>query len=231
MASTGRTIQIEALLERVPLLSRLDDAHRQALCRLFVPASADAGEMILLQGEPVRSFLILCRGEMVAIRRSPEGRERVVAVLKPGMHFGLAEMITNAGSAVTLRAEKPSLLAVLNHDAFRREVLAQPALCFALMQTMARTIFRLVRELDSATFESVPRRLARTLRVLADAEGVPTAEGLTVFQAPTHQDLANLIGASRETVTRALAQMRRDGLIDVGYRQITVKDRQGLKDL
>lgn len=146
------------------------------------------------------------------------------------MHFGLAEMITGEGSAVAVRAEKPSVLGVLSKEAFRREVLADPALCYALMQTMARSIFRLVRELDHATFESVPQRLARCLLAVARHSGIRADRGIQLLPAPTHHELANLVGASRETVTRALGKMKKAGLIDLGYKRITILDQDRLQE-
>jgi CRP-like cAMP-binding protein len=137
-------------------------------------------------------------------------------------------MITGTGSAATLRAESASTLAVLNHSSFRRKVLSDPDLSYALMQTMARSIFRLVRELEYTTFESVPQRLARTLSALVSSQGIASSEGIQILHAPTHQDLANLVGASRETVTRTLAKMQADGLLKIGYRRLTILDADGL---
>ena len=229
---TGKnTIRIATLVRRVPLFSHLAEPQLRTLSQLFVPARVKAGQVIHLQGSPVDNFIVVGTGELCMLRRSREGRERIVGILRPGTHFGLAEMITGAGAAGTLRAEKDSTLAVLNNAAFRREVLANPTLCFALMQTMARSIFRLVRELESATFESVSQRLIRVLLALSTSQGVASQRGVEIFNAPTHQDLANLIGSSRETVTRALARMKEQGLIDIGYRRLTILNREGLAEL
>lgn len=228
MAARSVATNLEAMLRRVPLLARLDERQRQTLSRLFTPTRATAGQVIVLQGQPVESFIVVASGELSLSRHSPEGRQRVVARLRSGTHFGLAEMITGEGSVVTVQAEQDSTLAVLNGQAFRREVLGNPALSYSLMQTMARSIFRLVRQLDAATFENAPQRVARCLLALAGSQGVVTDRGIEVFHAPTHQDVAHLIGASRETVTRALAAMKRAGLVELGYRRLTILDKEGL---
>jgi len=228
MNSTEASAQIGSMLKRVPLFSHLTEDQLATISQLMVPTKAKPGQVILMQGEPVENFIVVCSGELAMLRRSRDGRERIVAMLRPGMHFGLAEMITAAGSAATLRSEHNCTLAVLNNAAFRREVLANPALSYALMQTMARSIFRLVRELEYATFESVPQRLARALLALADSHGLATSEGTQILDSPTHQDLANLVGSSRETVTRALAKMQDEGLVTVGYRRLTILNTKGL---
>ncbi len=228
MASPPPSRPVGALLEQIPLFARLDGAQIARLGRQFTTARVRAGERVIMQGEPVQRFVVVHRGELALLRGSADGRERVVAMLRPGMHFGLAEMITNAGSAVAVRAEAESILGILSQEAFRREVLADTELCYALMQTMARSIFRLVRELDHTTFESVPQRLARYLLAAARHSGLRTDRGIQLLRAPTHQELANLVGASRETVTRALGKMRDDGLLDLGYRRITILDHDRL---
>ena len=228
MASPPANRPIGPLLERIPLFARLDAAQIARLSRQFTTARFRAGERVIMQGEPVQRFVVVHRGELSLLRGSADGRERIVAMLRPGMHFGLAEMITDAGSAVAVRAETESILGVLSQEAFRREVLAAPTLSYALMQTMARSIFRLVRELDHATFESVPQRLARYLLAAAGHSGLRTDRGIQLLRAPTHQELANLVGASRETVTRALGKMRDEGLLELGYRRITILDRDRL---
>lgn len=228
MAPRPTPTSIRPILSTIPLFSRLADDQIAALSRQFHVSGVDAHDRLLIQGEPVESFVVVHSGALVLLRVSADGRERTVATLRPGMHFGLAEMITGAGSAVSVRAEKDSTLGVISKEAFRREVLADPKLCYTLMQTMARSIFRLVRELDHATFESVPQRLARVLLHLAHSGGLRSVRGLQILPAPTHQELANLVGASRETVTRALGRMRDDGLIELGYRRITILDADRL---
>ena len=230
MAGASPPSPIRPLLAQVPLFSRLADDQLGALSRLFMMSKIKSGDRILMQGEPVASFVVVHTGELALLRGSADGRERVVATLRPGMHFGLAEMITGEGSAVAVRAEKATILGVMSKEAFQRVVLADPKLCYTLMQTMARSIFRLTRQLDHATFESVPQRLARCLLAVATSSGLRTAGGVQILPAPTHQDLANLVGASRETITRALGKMKDDGLIELGYRRITILDREGLEE-
>ncbi|NLF32703.1 MAG: Crp/Fnr family transcriptional regulator [Planctomycetes bacterium] len=228
MAGAPPSRPVGPLLERIPLFARLDAAQIARLSRQFITARFRAGERVIMQGDPVQRFIVVHRGELSLLRSSADGRERIVAMLRPGMHFGLAEMITGEGSAVAVRAEQECILGVLSQEAFRREVLADTKLSYALMQTMARSIFRLVRELDHATFESVPQRLARYLLAAAHHSGLRTDRGIQILRAPTHQELANLVGATRETVTRALGKMRDQGLLELGYRRITILDHERL---
>lgn len=229
MSGQGSKHTIATLLRRISLFRPLQDRQIRRLAQLFTVTPVEPRHLVLVQGEAVENFIVVCSGELVMLRTSSDGRERVVASLRPGMHFGLAEMITGAGSAVTIRTEAPSNLGVLYQGAFRREVLANPKLCYALMQTMARSIFHLVRELEHTTFESVPQRLARCLLALAASQGIQTSRGIEIFRPLTHQDLARLVGASRETITRALGTMQTAELVEVGYRRIILRDREGLE--
>ena len=167
-------------------------------------------------------------GEVLAPLEESEMAE-LVTKLTAGYHFGLAEMITQATSVVTLIADIPSVILRMDGHLLRTRLLNHADICYRLMQTMSRAIFGLTQELERASFENVHTRLARLLlRKRPSGAGLPIAP---VTQSKvSHQELAVQIGASRETVSRALADFKRKGIIETSYRNITVRNRDGLME-
>lgn len=180
----------------------------------------EAGEMLWLQGQKVPYFTIVFSGRIRTVRRTSSGEEKLVSILETGRHFGLAEIITDARSAVTLTAAQPSLILTMAKRSLQRELLGNADICYRLMQTMARAIFGLTRELERASFENVHTRLARVLLKRAAERG---SQGDV-----RHEDLAMQLGVSRETVSRVLSEFRKKGYLETGYRKIVVRNRAGL---
>ncbi|OQA00214.1 MAG: Global nitrogen regulator [Planctomycetes bacterium ADurb.Bin412] len=161
--------------------------------------------------------------------RSSAGNEKLVSILRKGYHFGLAEMITGAASAVTLIASRPTIILTMNKDALEKVLLKDADICYRLMQTMARTIFSLTRELERSSFENVYTRLARLLlKSRSPRSELVQPAGRT--RKISHEELAVQLGVSRETVSRTLSDFRHRGLIDTAYRTITVLNPDGLME-
>jgi CRP/FNR family transcriptional regulator, cyclic AMP receptor protein len=220
--------EIEDFLRKIWAFELLDRAHLQTLAQLVLVRQLQPQQILWLQGQKITHFTMVYQGRLNAIRGSAGGGEKLLSTLSTGYHFGLAEMITGAASAVTIIAAKESTILYIDYKAMKKQLLSNAEICFRLMQTMAKAIFSLTSELERASFESVNTRLARLLTkqrssVTANISALPT-----VGQSITHEQLAIQIGASRETVSRALAEFRRKKLIKTAYKNITVINRKGL---
>ena len=222
MAQSLNTTQIAHFLGDISPFALLTADQVKLMARNIRVRQLDAGEILWLQGQKVAYFTIVFSGRIRAVRRTAGGEEKLVDILAAGRHFGLAEMITDASSAVTLTVAHASVILTMDKRSLQRELLSNADICYRLMQTMARAIFSLTRELERVSFENVHTRLARVLlQRTADRDYCGDVR---------HEDLAMQLGVSRETVSRALNDFRRKKYIETGYRKITVRDRHGLME-
>jgi CRP/FNR family transcriptional regulator, cyclic AMP receptor protein len=219
--------EVVSFLSRIRAFELLDGSHLQVLGRLIKVRFLEPEQVLWLQGQKITHFTIVYSGRLRSLRRSSSGSEKLVSILTPGKHFGLAEMITNAASTVTLIADEPTKLLILDHNSLRKELLSNAVICYRLMQTMGRAIFSLTRELERASFENVQTRLARVLLRFNDEKPMGEPD-LNSSDGMTHKDLSVQLGVSRETISRTLADFKKRGLIETGYCHITVRDREGL---
>jgi CRP-like cAMP-binding protein len=220
--------EIEAFLRKIWAFELLDKAHLQTLAQLVLVRKLQPEQILWLQGQKITHFTMVYQGRLNSIRRSAGGSEKLLGTLSTGYHFGLAEMITGAASAVTIIAAKESTILYIDYQAMKRQLLSNAEICYRLMQTMAQAIFSLTSELERASFESVNTRLARLLTKQRSPATASVSGPVSVGRNVTHEQLAMQIGASRETVSRALAEFRRKKLIKTAYKSITVINRKGL---
>ncbi len=219
--------QIEAFLSDFGPFELLDPRQIKVLARLVTPRRLHTNQILWLQGQQVTHFTIVYAGALRSVRRTAAGAEKLVSTLETGQHFGLAEMITGATAAVTIMASRDSTLLSMSQTALKRELLSNAEISYRLMQTMARAIFSLTRELERASFENVHTRLARLLLKKVSPRHSPLA-GAKAPRRLSHADLALQVGVSRETVSRVLADFKKKGIIQTGYRSISVLNPDGL---
>lgn len=215
--------EIEQFLSRIWAFERLTPEQLRVLTHLTRIRNLSSDQVLWLQGQRVTFFSIVFSGRFRSVRRTSGGSEKLVSGLPVGRHFGLAEMITGATSAVTIIAEQPSTILTMDGKSLRTELLSHADICYRLMQTMARAIFSLTRDLERTSFEGVHTRLARHL-----LKARPSRVGSPAKIAMSHQELAIQLGTSRETVSRALSDFKAHKLIQTSYRNITVLNRDGL---
>ena len=227
----ANTTEIEVFLRDIWAFKLLEPEQLRSLARLVIVRKLAAEEVLWLQGQNVNHFSIVFNGRLRTVRSSSSGAEKKLSTLGRGRHFGLAEMITNVRSTVTLIADMPSTILVIDRKSLRNKLLSDAEICYRLMQTMARAIFDLTQELERASFENVHTRLARLLlKKYRHNSGPQNRLGKDRHKISlTHEELAVLLGVSRETVSRVISDFRRQKLIKTAYRSIIIINTDGLK--
>lgn len=224
----------QLFLRDISAFELMEPVHLRSLSELVSIKLFQRDEVLWLQGQQVTFFTVVYQGRFRSVRRTSTGSEKLLSTLTRGRHFGLAEMITGRESSVTIIADEASTILAIGQKPLRQMLLRDADICYRLMQTMARTIFNLTNELERASFETVPIRLARLLlknhNLSIDNEFSSHSASRDGYQA-SHEELATKLGVSRETISRTLAEFRKKGLIRTQYRKIKVVDAEGLTDI
>jgi CRP-like cAMP-binding protein len=213
-------------LATVPLLSGLGAAELQRFAEDARERGYPKGTVILFEDEPGDSLFIVRGGQVKVVLVGEDGREVILGMLGVGSHFGELSLIDSRPRSAHVIAVEDSTLIVLRREDFRRRVEESPAVAWALMQELSRRLRRADEQIGSLVLLDVDGRIAR---LLLDAAG----EGGTAIieRRLTHQTIAQMIGASRETVSRAMREFQERKLITVVRRQISIADRAGLEAL
>ena len=218
------TVQTADFLATIPLFSGLAHDELLRFAEVTRERSYPKGSVILFQDDPGDSLYVLREGRVKVVLIGEDGREVILGVLEAGAHFGELTLIDDQPRSAHVIAMEDAQLLVLRREDFRKRVEANPSVAWALLTELSRRLRRADHKIGGLVLLDVPGRIARLLLDLADEAGGPTIEKLL-----THQTIAQMIGASRETVSRAMKEFQDGGLIAVDRRKISVANREALE--
>jgi CRP/FNR family transcriptional regulator, cyclic AMP receptor protein len=207
---------IDATIFRsVSLFAGLEDAELQAVSRVASSRHYAPNAPILRAAEPGDLFFVLVRGEVKVFVDSPEGREVVLTHLQAGEFFGEMALFEDETRSASVTAVTEAELVVLSRQDFLAVLAHDFPLTRKILKTLSARLRRANDVIESLALQDVGGRLARYLLRLVDESGKPAVDGYFEVSRPTHQEIANSIGATRETVTRMLKQFEDRKLIRV----------------
>jgi CRP/FNR family transcriptional regulator, cyclic AMP receptor protein len=218
------TAQTADFLASVPMFSGLQRDELLKFAELTRERTYPKGSVILFQGDPGDSLYVLRQGRAKVVLIGEDGREVILGVLEPGAHFGELALIDDQPRSAHVIAMEDSQLLILRREDFRRRVEANPSVAWALLTELSRRLRRADQKIGGLVLLDVPGRISRLLLDLS----AETTNG-TIEKPLTHQTIAQMIGASRETVSRAMKEFQEEGLIRVERRRIAVANRDALE--
>jgi CRP/FNR family transcriptional regulator, cyclic AMP receptor protein len=212
------------VLSRAPLFSALDDDAAQALRASMNEVRLTRGEILFREGDSGDCLYVITDGKIKLGRTAPDGRENILAVLGPGEMFGELSLFDPKPRTATAVAVVDTTLMSLGHEALDELLSGRPAVAESLLAALAQRLRRTNESLADLVFSDVPGRVAKALLDLSTRFGVQADDGLHVTHDLTQEELAQLVGASRETVNKALADFASRGWIRLEARAVVIHD-------
>ena len=187
-------------------------------------------QTVFLPGDRQRLVYLLKKGHIKLCRISPNGKSLTVALLEPGEIFGEIEALDNrptAAVAESLNALEAVTVCEIQHKDYVRYLHQFPEIAIKVLKLVGARARQLEARMEDLAFMSVPSRLANLFIELSEKYGEESSSGIQIRVRLTHQNLADLVGANRETVTAILGEFRRGGIITQkkGYFSLLDKDR------
>ncbi|GAB4279351.1 MAG: hypothetical protein Kow0056_12410 [Coriobacteriia bacterium] len=201
-------------------------ASQDTLAELVRRARTDSvkrGFMLVAEGDPADRFGVVAAGKVRVFHQTPDGRRFVFEDIAAPDAFGVPAALSGGRYPASVEAATPATIAWLARDAFFDALEAEPALVRALVSDLSRRIVNLTSVAQTLAMD-VPARLAGYLFQRALAAGRPTENGLVVDLGMTKTELAEALGTVPETLSRAFARLREDGVIRVEGAEIRVFD-------
>jgi len=211
---------VDDALMQSPLFASLDSEAASALRSSMTEQSTPRGTVIFSEGEIGDHMYVIVEGKVKLGHASPDGRESLMAVLGPGEIFGELSLFDPGPRTATATALTDARILALGNTSLHPWLAGRPEVAEALLAALARRLRRTNDALADLVFSDVPGRVAKALLDLADKFGEVTPEGLLVKHDLTQEELAQLVGASRETVNKALADFAQRGWLRVDQREV-----------
>ena len=219
----------EDVVRSVPVFADLDDETYAAVRGAMVSTSVRRGEVLFREGEPGDRFWVIAAGKVKLGHAAPDGRESLLAVLGPGEIVGELSVYDPGPRTATATVLAPSTFLELEHSKFLDLLQQHPGLSRQLLRSLAQRLRKTNAALADLVFSDVPGRVAKALLDLADRFGRPATDGILVAHELTQEELAQLVGASRETVNKALAEFVQRGWLRLEARAVVILDIQRLR--
>jgi CRP/FNR family cyclic AMP-dependent transcriptional regulator len=209
------------VLRRIHLFADLTDRESDTILDLMHEKTLGKGATVFHQGDSGGGMYLLLTGSVKISRTGRDGRDVTVAVLHEGNFFGEMSLIDGqprSGSATTTQTTR---LLVLDREHFQRYVLSQARIVAKMLRELSKRLRAANQTIENLALSSVQDRLFCLLGHLGRRSPLKDGKGF-IERAPTHQELAEMVGSSRETVTRTLATLEKTGLIEIDRKRITL---------
>ena len=211
------------LIRRVPLFALLTSGQAEIVAEAVVKRRFKRGEGIVEQGEKSNTLFIILTGRVRVVTSDKRGREVILATLQPGDYIGEMSLIDNEAHSATVRAEVQTDMLSLGRAEFARCLPENSSMAYAIMKGLVQRLRQADRKIESLALMDVYGRVARALLEFA----IPDREGLlTIRDRISRQDIAKMVGASREMVSRVMKDLEDRGFIETREDgSMLVKDR------
>lgn len=220
-------------LQKVPLFSNLSEDKLKMIADLTAKKNYDKDNVIFFEEDEGDSFFIINSGRVKVAKFSDEGKEFILSMLGAGDFFGDMSLLDGEPRSATVIALEDTQVTIIRRSEFHSTLREYPSIAIELLAELSKRLREANRKIGNLALLDVYGRLARTLIDFARSEGEDIDDGRIAFKRPTHQAIANMIGTSRETVTRTLGDLHRRGYLELSGKQIIINENfeEDIEDL
>ena len=215
---------VAQFLRRVPLFSQLSDADITRLAESARERNYPKNSVILFEDDPGDALYVVITGQVKVVLIGEDGREVILSVLQEGQFFGEMALIDDEPRSAHVIAMTDANLLVLRREDFQRRLQEAPTIALGLLGEMSRRMRKADDKIGGLVLLDVNGRVARLLLQMADEN-----DGKTITRRVTHHTIAQMIGSSRETVSRTIRDLADRGFVEVSRKAIIIKDRPALE--
>ena len=217
------------LLQKVPFLAVLPEQDRASLAAAAKRRRFGRGQAIFHKDDPGRSLFLIEEGAVRIYLPGPQGGDLTLALLAAGDFFGDLALLDGGPRSASAVATEDTVIMALDREDFMAVVRSRPEAATAVLAAVARRLREADEMASDLAFLDVAGRLAKKLLELAQSHGVRRPRGTELALPLTQEELASMVGVTRESVNRQLAAFRRRGLIDSRGRRFLLVDPDGLR--
>ncbi len=218
-------------LKHIRLFDGISPSEMQEMEKITRMEEVKKRQPLYLPGDPSRNVYLLKKGRVKIANTAPSGKEVTFDILEPGEVFGELDVLEDAPRSTSAETLDDTLICVIPRKDFDQYLAMHPNVTFKLTKLIGLRLKKIQSRVEDLVFRDVPARLAHLLSELSKTDGVADKPGIRLKVKLTHQEMANLIGCSRETVSATMGQFRDDGLIRIDGRTVTIVNEKGLSKL
>jgi CRP/FNR family transcriptional regulator/CRP/FNR family cyclic AMP-dependent transcriptional regulator len=218
-------------LKLVPFFNNLSPDDADNLSKRLVMRQFSPGQIIFHHGDPGGLLYIISKGKVKVTHTTVDGQEAMLAIFGTGDFFGELALLDDSPRSATVEALEETQTLTLHREDFIHYIHQNPTFSLHVLHTLAQHIRRLNNQISDILFLDLPARLARQLLQLGEQHGEQTADGIQIQISLTQTDLAEMTGATRVSINKALGRFRRANWVQVDGRFFTITNKESLQNL
>ncbi len=216
-------------LRNVPIFADLEDRDLEKIARLGSRQRYKKGNIVVLEQESGAALFVIISGKVKVVRTDEDGREVILSMFGPGEFFGEMALLDGLARSASVVATVKSELLMIHRRDFLELLNEFPSVAIALLAELAMRLRKADMQIKSLSLKDAAGRVANVLLMLADDLGVFRKGKVEIEDLPLQQDIANMAGTSRETVSRMLHQFIRDGVVQLKGNSLTINDFEAFR--
>ncbi|HUU01424.1 MAG TPA: Crp/Fnr family transcriptional regulator [Myxococcota bacterium] len=216
-------IEHRELLKRVSIFSNLDDGALGDLGQLVISKDYPKGTLVFGQEEPGDALFIIAKGRVKVVLYGESGKEITLTFFHKGDFFGEMALLDDLPRSANVVTTENSKLLMLKRDDFTHHLVEHPSTAINVLAELSRRLRRADEIIGNLALLDVYGRVARVLIELGEREGEKVEDGILIRKRPTQQDIASMISTSRETVSRALGEFQKRGLLEMTGKSVVLR--------
>jgi CRP-like cAMP-binding protein len=209
------------------IFSDLPQLDKEQMATMMTPRNIKKKGLVYCEGDRADNLYILKEGRIKITRLAEDGRELTIDILEPGDIFGELTLAGEAQRETNAEALEDSFICTISRKNFEAFLSMRPNLSLTITKWIGLRLRKIESRFENLIFQDVPTRLYSLLQDLAQRYGKEVPAGRRIAIKLSHQELANLIGATRETVTLELNNMKRRGIIKMEGREFIIPSPSG----
>lgn len=217
-------MDVGAFLGQIDLLKGLPEEQLETLAEHARIKDYAPGDMIIAEKDASRGLYILMEGRAKLYRSTPDGREQTIYIFTAGEPFCLCSVFAEKREPATAEALEPCRVLIISDKDFTEMAEKEPAVLFGMLLIMSRRLKEAMDMIESLSIREIPVRLANFLVYAMDDDGCYTLP-------MTHRELAKIIGATPEALSRAFKRLSEYGLASLDGRKVSIHDKKGIMAL
>lgn len=218
-------------LSEIDLFKDLSEAEMAEIARAAPMQSLPTGRVLFTPDEPREVLFILKKGRVRIYRVGRDGRTLTTALVTPGNIFGEMNLLGQRMEDSWAETLEPCVVCLMSRHDVQRLLLSDPRIAARIAEQLGDRVASLERRLSDTVMRTVPERVTSALAVMTGTERLESGRQSSVTLRLTHQQLADLVGTSREATTRVLGDLSDRGFLRLRRGRIVIMDPRGLRDL
>lgn len=212
------------LVSRVPIFQQCTAEEIEQIASILMPKEVKKKDILFYEGEPCEVIYLINKGRVKVYKTTEDGREQIVNLLGKGDIFPHVGWYGGSAYPATAESLEDGQLYFLYINKFTQLLEVNPRLTIKLLQEFDAKIRELQGRLSNVLSRDMTEKILNILYSLAKNKGIETEEGYMLEIELTHQDIANMVGTTRETASRVISQLKKEGKLILDHKMLLIKE-------